>query len=47
MLLKRDNAFNKNLDEETKQMSSIANDILRRKEYHHKFKGREVATIKS
>lgn len=37
-ILKKNYAFNKTLDEETKQMSNIANDILRRKEYNLKYK---------
>jgi len=37
-IVNKNYAFNKTLDEETKQMSNIANEILRKKEYHLKFK---------
>lgn len=47
MFIKRDYAFNKTLEEETKQMSSIADVILRKKEYNDKFKNREVVEIDS
>ena len=40
--MNREFAFNKTLEEETKQMSTIADTILRRKQYQEKYNNRLV-----
>ena len=41
-IMNRDFAFNKTLEEETKQMSMIGDTILRRKKYQEKYNNRLV-----